>query len=320
MTRAFIDLHCHTSASFDCLAGPPMSSVQPRTWPDPLAITDHDRIDGALAAREAAPERADRDRGGGDQDGRRRPDRGLPGAGPCRLGLSAAETVAAVREQGGLVGHPASVRSVAGLDAHGCADGGPLRRSSTGSRRTTRGLVGGGNERAAAFAREHGLAGVAVSDAHSVMEVGVAYTALDGDPSTPDGLLAALPRRRVRAGPGELRGPAVDARRQGHPACARQRPRSGPELRHELPEDRRPPVGRTIDRWMMGPTRRTVRHDGGHARTLEPRAAVPSAHAPLAREDVLRSMMRSANPMPSRCRWPVACASRGRSSRSPFPS
>ena len=54
-------------------------------------------------------------------------------------------------------------------------------------------VVGGaGNERAAAFARETGLPGIAVSDAHSVIEVGVAYTVVEGDPSTPDGLLAAL--------------------------------------------------------------------------------------------------------------------------------
>jgi hypothetical protein len=53
-------------------------------------------------------------------------------------------------------------------------------------------LVGSGNERAAVLAKEHGVAGVAVSDAHSVLEVGVAYTTLDGDPSTPAGLLAAL--------------------------------------------------------------------------------------------------------------------------------
>jgi hypothetical protein len=33
---------------------------------------------------------------------------------------------------------------------------------------------------------------VAVSDAHSLIEIGVAYSALDGDPSTPEGLLAAL--------------------------------------------------------------------------------------------------------------------------------
>ena len=57
-------------------------------------------------------------------------------------------------------------------------------------------MVGDGNEQAAEFAREHGLPGVAVSDAHTTLEVGVAYTVLDGDPSTPAGLLAALCRPR----------------------------------------------------------------------------------------------------------------------------
>ena len=33
---------------------------------------------------------------------------------------------------------------------------------------------------------------VAVSDAHSLIEIGVAYSALDGDPMTPGELLAAL--------------------------------------------------------------------------------------------------------------------------------
>ncbi|MFP5342829.1 MAG: PHP-associated domain-containing protein, partial [Candidatus Limnocylindria bacterium] len=52
----------------------------------------------------------------------------------------------------------------------------------------------------ARFAAERDLPGVAVSDAHSVLEVGVAYTALDGDPSTPDGLLTALPSAELVAG------------------------------------------------------------------------------------------------------------------------
>ncbi|HEY4634292.1 MAG TPA: PHP-associated domain-containing protein, partial [Candidatus Limnocylindrales bacterium] len=59
---------------------------------------------------------------------------------------------------------------------------------------------GGGNERAAEFAHAHGLPGVAVSDAHSILEVGVAYVALDGDPSTPAGLMAALPDADLVAG------------------------------------------------------------------------------------------------------------------------
>ena len=54
-------------------------------------------------------------------------------------------------------------------------------------------VVGGsGNEQAAAFALEMGLPGIAVSDAHSVIEVGVAYTALDGQP---------VDRRRVDGSP-----------------------------------------------------------------------------------------------------------------------
>ena len=58
-------------------------------------------------------------------------------------------------------------------------------------------MVGDGNERAAEFAATTGMSGVAVSDAHTAMEVGVAYIALDGDPSTPAGLLAALPEAEL---------------------------------------------------------------------------------------------------------------------------
>src|SRR5688572_32124152 len=56
MTRAFIDLHCHTSASFDCLARPAdvVRAAADRGLTH-LVVTDHDRIDGALAARDAAP-------------------------------------------------------------------------------------------------------------------------------------------------------------------------------------------------------------------------------------------------------------------------
>ena len=54
--RAFIDLHCHTSASFDSLAEPAnvVRAAAARGLTH-LVVTDHDRIDGALAARDAAP-------------------------------------------------------------------------------------------------------------------------------------------------------------------------------------------------------------------------------------------------------------------------
>lgn len=118
-------------------------------------------------------------------------------------GLSAAETIAAAREQGALVGipHPfdrlrGSLLREAGLEALGAS----VDWVETHNAR----LVGRGNERAATYAAEHGLPGVAVSDAHSILEVGVAYTALDGDPSTPAGLLEALARVQLVPGRASL--------------------------------------------------------------------------------------------------------------------
>jgi hypothetical protein len=65
-------------------------------------------------------------------------------------------------------------------------------------------LLGGGNERAAAFAAEHGRPGVAASDAHTVLEVGVAYTVLEGDPATAAGMVASLPTARLVTGRASL--------------------------------------------------------------------------------------------------------------------
>ena len=192
MSRYFIDLHCHTNASFDSLSDPgSVVRAAATRGLTHLAVTDHDRIEGALRARDAAPPEltvivgeeirtADGDLIAVFLEEAVEPHR------PMR------ETVEAVRAQGGLVGipHPfdrfrgsmlkdprleAMAQLVDWVEAHNAR------------------VVGGtGNERAQQYAREMGLPGIAVSDAHSVLEVGVAYTALDIDPSTPEGLLAAL--------------------------------------------------------------------------------------------------------------------------------
>ena len=114
--------------------------------------------------------------------------------------MSPAETVQAVREQGGLVGiphpydrHRGSLLRDPGMEALAAL----VDWVETHNARI---MVGDGNERAAAFAATHGLPGVAVSDAHTVMEVGVAYTSLHGDPSTPAGLLAALANAEIVPG------------------------------------------------------------------------------------------------------------------------
>jgi len=198
---AFVDLHCHTSASFDSLADPlkVVHAARARGITH-LAITDHDRIDGALRARDVAPPGItviigeEVKTSGGDLI--------------CLFleeaippGLSPAETIARVRAQGGLVGIPHP------FDRY--------RGSVGNAEEEVRGLAGlvdwvetfnarvvfrDGNERAAEFARTVGLPGVAVSDAHSTLEVGVAATRLEGDPSTPEGLLAALATARIVPG------------------------------------------------------------------------------------------------------------------------
>lgn len=194
-TRAFIDLHCHTSASFDSLASPrAVVAAAARRGLTHLAITDHDTIEGALEARAAAPagltvivgeEIRTRD---GDLVAAF-----LSSAVPP--GLSATETIAAVREQGGLVGIPHPFDRFRGSVSKGEA----LRSLEALAASVdwveswnARLMVGNGNARAAELALAAGVPGVAVSDAHTTIEVGVASTILQGDASTPVGLKAAL--------------------------------------------------------------------------------------------------------------------------------
>jgi hypothetical protein len=189
--RAFVDIHCHTRASFDCLSAPKaVVRAAAERGLTHLAITDHDRIDGALEARELAPAGLTVLIG---EEVKTRDgdlicvflDEAIP------PGLSAEETVQAARAQGALVGIPHPFDQLRGSllrDERMASIGGLVDWVETHNAR----LMGRGNERAAVYAAEYGLPGVAVSDAHSILEVAVAYTALEGDPSSPAGLKAAL--------------------------------------------------------------------------------------------------------------------------------
>ncbi len=189
--RAFVDLHCHTRASFDCLSSPAaVARLAAERGLTHLAITDHHRLDGALEARAAAPQGLTVIVGeeirttAGDLIA-------LFIERPIPPGLSAVEAIDAVREQGGLVGipHPFDrFRGSLGRDAAIASLAPLVDWVETHNAR----LVGRGNERAVELALDNGLPGVAVSDAHTLLEVGVAYTVLQGDPSTPAGLLEAL--------------------------------------------------------------------------------------------------------------------------------
>jgi predicted metal-dependent phosphoesterase TrpH len=193
--RAFVDLHSHTSASFDSLASPrAVVRAAASRGLTHLAITDHDRIDGALAAREMATREALPLTVLVGQEIRTRQGDliGVFLERPIRSGLDAVEAIEDVRAQGGLVGipHPFDRFRSSLLGTGEVDELAPL--VDWVETHNARIMVGNGNQRAAVWAVEHELPGVAVSDAHSVLEIGVAYVALDGDPSTADGLRDAL--------------------------------------------------------------------------------------------------------------------------------
>ena len=198
--RAFIDLHCHTSASFDSLASPAnVVAAAVRRGLTHLAITDHDTIDGALEAQGRAPAGLSIIIG----EEIRTADGDLIAAFIVHAvppGLSARETIAAVREQGGLVGMPHPFDRFRGSLGTSGRPGADWLRALAAEvdwieAWNARLLYGDGNANAAALARAAGVPGVAVSDAHTTLEVGVASTVVTtaaGDPATAAGLRAAL--------------------------------------------------------------------------------------------------------------------------------
>ncbi len=115
-------------------------------------------------------------------------------------GLSADEAIAGVRAQGGLVGIPHPFDRFRGSMLKDARMERIVEQVDWVEAHNARVAFGDGNRQAAEFAHEHRRPGIAVSDAHSAFEVGVAYTAFDGNPSTPAGLLAALPSAELIGG------------------------------------------------------------------------------------------------------------------------
>jgi predicted metal-dependent phosphoesterase TrpH len=202
-SRAHLDLHIHSSASYDSLASPAdLARVAAERGLSHIAITDHERIDGALRARDAAPE-------GltvivGEEVHTREGDLiALYLERPVPPGLPVLETVAAIHEQGGLAGIPHPFdrwrsSGLAGLLEERLA---PLL-AEIDYLEAFNGRVpyATANERAAALAAAHHLPGIASSDAHSLLEVGVAYTILPGPIESAAELKSALPQARLVTG------------------------------------------------------------------------------------------------------------------------
>ena len=203
-SRSYVQLHSHSSSSFD-------SRADPRKMVDRaielgfthLAITDHDRIEGVLRARDHAGDRIQVIVGQEVTS----PDGDLIALFVERVippGLRETDAAAAVHEQGGLVGlpHPFDSLRASGGSRAGDAEqvleqmAGTVDYVETHNARAYRDA----NPKAAAFAEAHGLPGVAVADAHSLRELGVAGTVLPGDFSTAPELLALLPNAELVVG------------------------------------------------------------------------------------------------------------------------
>ena len=201
--RAFLDLHTHSSYSFDSLARPEdMVRVAVRRGLTHLAITDHDRLEGAFRARDAAGEELTVIVG--EEIRTRQGDLiGLYLERVVPPGLDLSEAIAAVHEQGGLAGLPHPFDRIRGV---GKAAG----REALLARLVdqldfveawnARVLGGSANARAAEFAHHHGLPGVASSDSHSLLEVGVACTIVGGPVRTPGELRTALTHATLMTG------------------------------------------------------------------------------------------------------------------------
>jgi predicted metal-dependent phosphoesterase TrpH len=168
-----------------------------------LAITDHERIDGALRAVETAdgPGGALQVIVGEEVRSRDGDLLGLFVEHAVPPGLSAAETSLAIREQGGLVGLP---HPFDGLRSSGAQKAGARLDDlavlvdfvEIHNARAYRDA----NPRAAVFAREHGVPGVASSDAHTLTEMGVATTILPGPFHTAAELKDLLPQATLVTG------------------------------------------------------------------------------------------------------------------------
>ena len=231
---SFVDLHAHSSASFDSLADPRrMVERAIAIGLTHLAITDHERIDGAQRAVDAA----------GDQltvivgEEVRSHDGDLIGLflqHAVPPGLSAAETAAAIHEQGGIVGlpHPfdgfrASGGSRADEGARALDDLAALvDYVEVHNARAYRDA----NPMAAAFASRHELPGVASSDAHTIMELGVASTRLPGPFATAAELRAREATNQANAhrqqAQSEAEGLLSRARREAEQITASARPQA----------------------------------------------------------------------------------------------
>jgi len=193
--RVRMDLHMHTSASFDCLSDPEAVLERARErGVGRIAITDHNRLHVALAMADKYPDEVI----AGEEV---KTAEGIDIIGlyleeEIPKGTPAAETCRRIKEQGGLcyLPHPyASGKGGSGKFAEGLMP--DVDIVEVFNARLHPGRL---NEPAEALAERWSRPRGAGSDAHTVGEVAEAFIEVPPHPNEPAALLEALGRSRIR--------------------------------------------------------------------------------------------------------------------------
>lgn len=193
MLRA--DLHVHTHFSHDCRVRPErlVARCQEKGI-NCLAVTDHNTLAGALVVREITPFTVIV----GEEVWSTEGDIiGLFLQEEIPRGLSPLQVAQNIKEQGGLVmvPHPYDPFRSSVITRQGLQE--ILPHVDIMETFNARNLRARDNERAYRLALEHGLLVAAVSDAHTLREIGSAYMEMPQFDGTPQGFKEALAQGRM---------------------------------------------------------------------------------------------------------------------------
>ncbi|WIV67084.1 PHP domain-containing protein [Natrialbaceae archaeon AArc-T1-2] len=187
-----VELHVHSSLSYDGRDSVDLILQQARAVGlDAVAITDHDEIDASLAAVEHAPAYGLVGIPGMEISSKAGHVLGLGIEETVPAGLPFGETIARVREQGGIaiVPHPFQ-ESRHGVLAKISRE--ELARADAIEVYNSRLLTGRSNRQAERYARSRNLPMTAGSDAHVSEMVGQAVTRVGADERDADAILEAI--------------------------------------------------------------------------------------------------------------------------------
>ncbi len=188
------DFHMHTYFSRDCMTSP---EALVRRCQDVglncIAVTDHNSIRGSQAVKAIAPFMVIL---GEEIKSTAGEVTGLFLKEEIKPGLSHVDTAKRIKDQGGLVSvpHPFTGLGRSSLAREPLMD--ILPYVDIVERFNARTMQRQLNEQGRRFAEDHGLAATAVSDSHTLGELGRTYTEFPEFDGTPEGFIAALREAR----------------------------------------------------------------------------------------------------------------------------